>query len=181
MPHERLGPCSCRPRRPLIARLHLPCHPGLPLAAVYNPETRSSSHRAPRYRVSVDRPAGGLPHPSSLMIPRCREAPPRLPSQRVISFSPAIHHSRPDVRCRWLDALPRKAESSAEGVWRPIVHSGSRAHIHLPFDCIRVRVVRYPARTGRGWLQPVRDAILSGITPHTAALSLAIGVTGGLW
>ena len=31
------------------------------------------------------------------------------------------------------------------------------------------------------WLQPVREAILSGMTPHVAALSLAIGVTGGIW
>jgi uncharacterized protein (DUF2062 family) len=30
-------------------------------------------------------------------------------------------------------------------------------------------------------LRPVREAIVSGMTPQSAALSIAIGVTGGVW
>jgi len=34
---------------------------------------------------------------------------------------------------------------------------------------------------GWGWLQPLRDAVGSGMSPHTLAMSIAIGMVGGVW
>lgn len=42
-----------------------------------------------------------------------------------------------------------------------------------------------PARSGGSWVQrkivqPIRDVISQGITPHSLALSIAFGVAGGI-